>query len=209
MTRRAVRVLRILVMLRTGRLNRANIMRHAVAGQTKLVDRTKAQQPGIGGSVRRVAGRTSFGLERRMFKSEWTLLVGVTLDAGRVGAGGQSRLLEFKTTVRVMAIAALHRPFQNLVMKRHVELRLHLAVATQAKLRLAGFQQMQRREGRLLRISLRHECYRTRQVSAGQSLVRRVAVRAANIVAPMLATPEVVVLLLARMTRETGLCNVF
>ena len=48
MTRRAVRVLRVLIMLRAGRLNGAYVMRHAVAGQTKLVNGTEAQQPRIG-----------------------------------------------------------------------------------------------------------------------------------------------------------------
>lgn len=35
----AVGVLRVLIMLRSGWLNRSDVMRHAVAGQTELIDR--------------------------------------------------------------------------------------------------------------------------------------------------------------------------
>jgi hypothetical protein len=59
----------------------------------------------------------TFSLYRGMFKGEWALLVCVTLHAGRIGADGQSRLFEFKTAMRIVAIAALHRSFQNLVME--------------------------------------------------------------------------------------------
>ena len=47
-TRSAVSVLRILVMLRTSRLDCANVVRDAVAGQAELVDGAEAQQPRIG-----------------------------------------------------------------------------------------------------------------------------------------------------------------
>ena len=44
---RAVRVLRVLVMLWTGRLFRANTMRNAVTRQTELPDTTRNQQARI------------------------------------------------------------------------------------------------------------------------------------------------------------------
>ena len=47
-TVRAVPVLRILIMLRTSRLLRADAMRNAVARQTQLRDATRNQQARIG-----------------------------------------------------------------------------------------------------------------------------------------------------------------
>ena len=87
--------------------------------------------------MRRVTGDTPVGLDRGMFVNERTLFVGVTLDASSVGAGCESRLLELKTAVGIVAVAALHRPFQHFVMERQIELVLGLAVTTEAKLRFA------------------------------------------------------------------------
>ena len=47
-TSRAVGVLRVLVVLRASRLNRPDIMRHAVTRQTELVHGAELQQPRIG-----------------------------------------------------------------------------------------------------------------------------------------------------------------
>ena len=79
----------------------------------------------------------AFGLNRSVFVGKRTLLIDVTLNASRISAGGQSRLLKFKTSVRVMAIAALHGPFENLMMEGLGEIRFRFIVATHAKLRLA------------------------------------------------------------------------
>jgi hypothetical protein len=70
-----------------------------------------------------------------MFESERPLLISVTLDASCIGAGRQSRLFQFKSTVRVVAVTALHQPFQHFVMKRHIELMFSFAVAAHTKLR--------------------------------------------------------------------------
>ena len=87
--------------------------------------------------MRRMARSTSFRLEWRVFESERSLLVGMTLNARRICAGCQSRLFELETTVRIVAIAALHRTFQHLVMERQVELVFRLTMTIQAELRLA------------------------------------------------------------------------
>ena len=68
--------------------------------------------------MRHVTRRTAFGFQRRMFKSERALLVGMTFKAGGIRAGRKSRLLEFEATVRVVTVAAFHRSFEDLVMKR-------------------------------------------------------------------------------------------
>ena len=43
--------------------------------------------------MRRVTSRTPLSLQRRVFECEGALLIGVTLDASRIRAGGQSGLL--------------------------------------------------------------------------------------------------------------------
>ena len=61
--------------------------------------------------MRRVACRAPFGLERRVFVNERTLLVGMALYARGVCAGGQSCLLELETAVGIVTITALHHAF--------------------------------------------------------------------------------------------------
>ncbi len=112
----------------------------AVARQTQLVHATEFQQSRISRTVRRMTRRASFGLEWRVLVSERTLLVCVAFYAGRIGAGCQPGLLEFKTAMWVMAVAALHRAFEHLVMKRLVEVGLNFVVAAYAQLRLADLE---------------------------------------------------------------------
>ncbi len=80
-------------------------------------------------------------LDRSMLVNERALFVSVTLDARGIRAGRQSRLFQLKATVRVMAVAALHRTFQHFVMERQIKLVLGLAVTTEAKLWLALLEQ--------------------------------------------------------------------
>ena len=101
-----------------------------------------------------------------MFISERTLLVSVTLDASGIRAGGQSGLFQLKTAVRIVTIAAIHGAFENFVMERHTERRLHLAVATQTKLGLTLLQHRDGREARLFGIRGSHEYIRTSPVLA-------------------------------------------
>ena len=93
--------------------------------------------------MRGVTSRATFRLQRRMFVSKRPLLVGVALDASRIAASGESCLLQLKTAMRVVTVAALHRAFEDLVMERHAERRLHLTVTTKAKLRLTYLQHLQ------------------------------------------------------------------
>ena len=102
-----------------------------------------------------------------MFESEWPLFVRVTLNTSGIGAGCESRLFQFKATVRVVAIATLHQAFEYFVMKRKIELMFGLTVTTHAELRLTRPQQSERREARLLRICFAHEYIRTCEVSSG------------------------------------------
>ena len=90
--------------------------------------------------MRRVTSRTAFSLQRRMFVGERSLLISVTLDAGGVSANREPCLFQFETAVRVVAVAASHGPFEDLVMLRHGELVFDFSVTAQAQLRLTVFQ---------------------------------------------------------------------
>jgi hypothetical protein len=76
----------------------------------------------IGRAVRLMTRGTAFKLQRTMFEDERPLLVGVTLYARRIGTDSEFCLLLLETAVRIMAIAALHRPLEDLVMERLAEL---------------------------------------------------------------------------------------
>ncbi len=115
-------------------------MSKTVARQAELIDSTKPEQTRICRTVRRVAGGAPFGFHRRMFVSERTLLVRVTLNASCIRACCQPGLLQFKATVRIMAIAALYGAFKNLVMERLGEVRFDFAMTAHAKLWLAHLQ---------------------------------------------------------------------
>jgi hypothetical protein len=67
-----------------------------------------------------------------MFISKWPLLVRVTLNASPVRASGEPGLLEFKATMRIVTIAALHRSFKNLMVEWLVEIRLGFTMTTHA-----------------------------------------------------------------------------
>ena len=94
--------------------------------------------------MRRVTSRTAFSFQRRMFEGKGTLLVRVTFYAGCIRPGREPRLLKLKTAMRVVAITTLHGSFKNLMVERLGEVRLHLTMTTQAKLRLSDLQHVER-----------------------------------------------------------------
>ncbi len=147
---RAVRILRIQVVLWTGGLVRAHTMRHAVTGQTELRYSTRDQQTRVGRTVWRVARDATVGFDRGMLVDKRTLFVCVTLDACCIGARRESCLFEFETAVWIVAVAALHRAFKHLVMERQIKLVLRLAVTTQTELWLALAEHFQIRDAGLL-----------------------------------------------------------
>ena len=132
MTVRAVRVLRIQVVLRPRRFLSADTVRRAVAGQTELRDATGDQQPRVRRTMRRVTRDTAIRLHRGMLVNKRSLLVCVTLDAGCVRTGRKSCLFKFETTVRVVTVTALHGAFEHLVMERQVKLVFGFAVTAEA-----------------------------------------------------------------------------
>ena len=116
-TGRTICILRVLIMLRTRRFNRSNVMRYAVASQTQLINGAVSQQARIRRSMWRVAGRTAFGFDRCMLISKRPLFVRVTLDTGSIATGRQARLFCLKTAVRIVAIATAHGAFQHFVVE--------------------------------------------------------------------------------------------
>ena len=168
MTVRAVRVLRVQVMLRTSGLLRSHTMGHAVTGQTELSDAARDQQTRIRRTVRCMTSDAAVSLYWSMLVNKRPLLVCVTLDTGGVRAGCESRLLELETTVRIVAIAALHRAFQYFVMEGQVKLVLGFAVTTHAKLRFAVPEQFQICETGLLRVGAGDEDIRSSQLSSAR-----------------------------------------
>src|SRR5689334_13460267 len=91
-----------------------------------------------------MARGAAFDLQRRMFEDERPLFVSVALEAGGVRPSSKPRLLQLETSVRVMAIAAIHRPFQHPMMEGASELGLGLVVACHAELNLVFLQHMHR-----------------------------------------------------------------
>lgn len=153
----AIGVLRVQVVLRPGWLLRADSMRAAVTGETELGHFARYQQTRISRAMRRVARNTAISLYWSMLVDKRTLLISVTFNTGRVGAGGKSSLFQLKAAMWVVAIAALHGAFENLVMKRQHKLVFGLGVTAQAELRLALFQQTNTGESWLLSVGLADE----------------------------------------------------
>jgi hypothetical protein len=75
-----------------------------------------------------MASDASVGLEWRMFVCERPLLICMALDAPGIGSGRQSGLLQLKTTVGIVAVAAFHHSFEDFVMKRLIEVGLHFVM---------------------------------------------------------------------------------
>ena len=113
-----------------------------------------------------VARDAPVGFDWSMFVNERTLFVCVTLHACRIGARRKSCLFKFETTMWVVAVTALHRSFQHLVMERQIKLVLGFAVTTQTKLWLTFLEQLQIRDAGLLCICSGNEYVRGRELSS-------------------------------------------
>jgi hypothetical protein len=109
----------------------------------------------------------------------------MALEADGVLRGSGTQLTRQESTVWIVAIAALHEPFVNTMMKSARELLLGFEMAAVAKLWLL----------------LLH------QKLAFLRIMRRVAVRATNVVLEMRGSSEVAVLLAVGMTPETTLAD--
>ena len=110
-----------------------------VALQTQQALLAANQEHAIDASVRCVARRAAFHLHGRVFEDKRTPLLGVTLRARLPSALPQRCAIG--GSMRVVAIGAFHQAFRHAVMGRQRELRLDVAVASEAELRLGLLEQ--------------------------------------------------------------------
>lgn len=135
--------------------------------------------------MRSVAGNAAFRLDHRMLVHKRPGLFGVALKAHRILRGSGTQLARQESTMRIMAIAALHQPFVNTMMKGARELLLRFQMTAVAQLRLLVFHQ----ELAFLRI------------------VRRVAVGATDVVLQMGGACKIAVFLAVGMAAQTTLAD--
>lgn len=154
-TSRAILVSQARLVVKIRCVRRADLVRVAVTLQAELAHARTIQQLRIRRTVRRMTRRTAFHFQRRVLENEWSLLVRMTLQTTRVGASRQTRLFELKAAVWIVTIAALHQPFEHLVMKRPAKLGLRFTVTTDTELRFTAAQHV---GGQLILISPR--CFR-------------------------------------------------
>ena len=111
------------------------IMEPGMTLQAKLSSFTPHQQHAVGAAVGRVAGSAAFHLRCRMFVDIRAAFFRVAIHTGFSIQLVQAGVIQ--RSVRIVTIAALHRAFEDLVMKGFVEVGLNFVVATDAELRLA------------------------------------------------------------------------
>jgi hypothetical protein len=132
-----------------------------------------------------MAGYATFRLNHGMLVYKRSGFIGMALEADGVLGGSGAQLARQEPSVWIVAIAALHEPFINTMMKSARELLLGFEMAAVAELGLL----------------LLH------QKLAFLRIMRRVAVRAANVVLEMCGSSEVAVLLAVGMTPKTTLTD--
>jgi len=89
--------------------------------------------------MRSVARHATFGFHHRMLEYKRPCLICMALKAHRILRGSGSQLARQESAMRIMAIAALHEPFVNTMVKSARELLLCFEMAAVAKLWLPLF----------------------------------------------------------------------
>ena len=135
--------------------------------------------------MRSVAGNATLRLDHRMLVHERPGFFGVALEAHRILRGSGPQLARQESAMRIMAIAALHQPFVNTMMKGSRELLLGFEMAAVAELWLLLFHQK----------------------LASLRIMRRMAVRATDVVLEMGGARKIAVLLAVGMTAKTTLAD--
>ena len=134
-------LLRLVVGRPDRRLRRRVAHRQSVALQAQQIDLADAQQARIRRAVRSVAAHATLGLHRQVLENEWSLLLGVTLEAHLVLLRAGTELFRAETPVWVMTVRTLHQALIHPVPERPAEFRFFFRVAAVTKLRLGGNQQ--------------------------------------------------------------------
>ena len=93
--------------------------------------------------MRGVTSRAPFGFQRSVLIGKRSLFIRMTLNTRRIGPSSEACLLEFKATMRIMAVATFHRAFEYFVMEWLIKVGLNFGMAANAQLWLAKFQKTQ------------------------------------------------------------------
>lgn len=125
-----------------------------MALQTKQIHLTDAQKTRVGRSVRGMATRTAFGLDRHVLVQERALFFRVAAEAGGITARRFANLPQARSAVRVMAVVALDEPFIHAVVIGPGKLRALVRVAGIAKFRLLLHQQVFRFGGMVRAVAI-------------------------------------------------------
>lgn len=191
---------RFLVMRAAGRAVGELFGDTAVAFETKLPNLWAFQQSRICRTMRCVTSGAAFDLHRRMFENERPLFVGVAPDTRSISTDAEPCLLGFKSAVGIVTVATAHRPFHDFVLKGFVEVRFDFGVAGDAELLFIGFQHRGRR---IERRSLANSRRGTQSRSLKGRPMGHVAIRTADIVAPVFPAAEIVMTFFPGMAGET------
>ncbi len=158
--------------------------------------------------MRRMARGATLTLKGCVFESEWALFVAMTLDTRSIGSDRQFGLLRLKSAVSVVAVAAFHRAFEHLVMKRLAELRPGFGMAANTQLRFALLEHGNGCDAGVLDGRLTDLSYRAWPIISKRAM-GTVAIGTSDIIAPMFAAAEVVVAFFAGMAGKTRLRDLF
>src|SRR5215475_14316508 len=120
-----------------------------------------------------------------MFVHERACFIRVALETNRVLRRSRPQLPVQESAVRIVAVAAQHKPFVHPVMKRSVELLLCFLMASVAKLRR----------------------FFLHQVLLLFGMVRRMAISAAHVVLQVCRTRKVAVLFTVSVAREAAFAD--
>jgi len=113
----------------------------AMALIAQRVDIRHVQQPRILRAMGCVAPQTPLRLDRGMLVNERPTRLCVTFGADRILIGRGFQVVVPEGAVRIVAVRASHEAFIHLVVEGHVEGRLDVRVALEAKRRLFGLEQ--------------------------------------------------------------------
>jgi len=156
--------------------------RAGVALQTQNIEVACFEEVRIGRSVGGMTGFTAFCLHCRMLKNERPLFVYMARKANAVPCRRRTQLFSEETTMGIMAIRALQKSFFYPVVRRQIELRLHLLMTPVAEIRL----------------------WICKQKLFCGGVMRRVAIEATQIVLAVRGTGKVLMVLPGRVTPETA-----
>jgi hypothetical protein len=112
-----------------------------VAFQAEQVDLAAFEQSGIGRAMWDMARLATLN-DRFVLIDKWTGFFRVAFEADGILSRRGPQLTRQKSTMRVMAVAALYQPFVHTMVKGSIELLFRFQVAAIAKLRLLLFHQV-------------------------------------------------------------------